>query len=183
MTDKLIFSGFGGQGVLTLAQIVAILGMKKDKQVTWMPSYGAEMRGGTSNATVIVSDEFIASPIVVDKSFDYMIVMNNPSVDKFLPRLKDGGIAIINSSMVTREITGDVRVIPIDATNISSKAGNLKSQNMVMLGAFIGASKAFTLDEVLEVFKEKFTGKKSALIDVNMECVKMGIAAAEEALK
>jgi len=171
---KIIFSGFGGQGALTLGQIVANIAMNQERQVTWMPSYGAEMRGGTANCSVIISDKVIGSPIVMS-NIDILCAMNGPSLDKFLPRVKPGGLVLINSSIITEEVArDDVTVISIDATNIAVEVGNLKVQNMVMLAGFLKATELFTLDDIKQVLDYKFGVKNPKLIPLNIEAVEKG---------
>ncbi len=178
MMERLIFSGFGGQGLLTLGQMVANMGMNNGKNVTWMPSYGAEMRGGTANCSVIISDNLIGSPIV-SNNITTLIAMNNPSVNKFLDGVSLGGNVIINSSMVEDFECDKVKIFKVDATNMASNLGNIKVQNMVMLGAYIGILKNFSLLDVETVLKDKFLSKKNgeAIIKLNMEAVKAGIDA------
>ncbi|MCL2519920.1 MAG: 2-oxoacid:acceptor oxidoreductase family protein [Spirochaetaceae bacterium] len=172
---KIIFSGFGGQGVLTLGQIVATIAMNKGKEVTWMPSYGPEMRGGTANCSVIIADKVIGSPIVAS-GIDILVAMNGPSIDKFLPKVKKGGLVFVNSSVISQKIArDDVTVVAIDATNIASHLGNLKVQNMVMLAAFLKAGTLFTIDDIGQVLEQKFGAKYPKLIPLNMEAVKKGL--------
>ena len=171
---KIIFSGFGGQGVLTLGQIVATIAMNKGKQVTWMPSYGAEMRGGTANCSVIISDRVIGSPLVTSNA-DILCAMNNPSLDKFLDLLKQGGIVLINSSIITAKVPReDITVIDIDATNIAVRIGSAKYQNMVMLAGFLKATELFTLSDIESALEQKFG--KSKITDLNMEAIKQGFS-------
>jgi len=171
---KIVFSGFGGQGILTLGGIVANVAMLNDKQVTWMPSYGAEMRGGTANCSVIVSDKVIGSPIVLS-DIDILCAMNGPSLDKFLPRVKPGGKVFVNSSIVTKKVDrDDVDVILVDVTNIATALGDARVQNMVMLAGVLKAVDLYNLDDVEKTFEEKFAGKNPKLIPLNMEAVKKG---------
>ena len=173
---KIIFSGFGGQGVLTLGQIVATIAMNRGHKVTWMPSYGPEMRGGTANCAVIISDKVIGTPIVAN-NIDILVAMNAPSIDKFLPKVRKDGLVIVNSSTITAEITrSDVKVLKIDATNIASGLGNLKVQNMVMLAGFLRETKLFEKGDILAVLEEKFGEKYPKLIPLNMEAVEKGLA-------
>lgn len=171
---KIILSGFGGQGVLTLGQILAELAMEKNKEVTWMPSYGAEMRGGTANCSVIIGEEQIASPII-GNDLDILVAMNNPSLHKFIDKLKTDGTVIYNTSMVEAPI-GEMNKLGLDATAIASKLGNLKTQNMVVLGLIMKVIKIFSLKDVEQILKTKFTGNKAKLIDINLEAVKIGLS-------
>lgn len=173
--QKIIFSGFGGQGVLTLGQIFTNIGLKKGMNVTWMPSYGAEMRGGTANCSVIISEKIIGSPFV-SKDADLLVAMNNPSVEKFLPIVKKGGIVVVNSSVVDMPIErDDVTVLRVDATNIAIELGNPKVQNMVMLGGCLKVNTNFTLEDAEKVLYEKFGEKNPKLIPLNLQGIKRGL--------
>jgi len=173
---KMVFSGYGGQGVLVLGEIVATIAMHKGKEVTWMPSYGPEMRGGTANCTVIVSDTIIGSPIV-QSDIDILCAMNIASIYKFLPRVKPGGLVLVNSSIVMEKISrDDVDVLEIDATNIAGKVGNLRVANMVMLSGFLKKTDMFTLDDITEVLKQRFAGARSQdLIPLNIKAIEIGM--------
>lgn len=174
MMETVICSGFGGQGALSLGNILAITLMNKGKNVTWFPAYGAEMRGGTANCTVIYSDELIGSPFVTNVTM--LIAMNQPSVDKFINSVVPGGKVIINSSVVKKKIErDDVDVYYVDATDIATEMGLVKAQNMVMLGTVMKATNHFDLNDVEVAFKEKFTGKKAQFIPKNMEAVQKGM--------
>ncbi len=175
MAEKIICSGFGGQGVLSLGQIISLLALNKDKNVTWIPAYGAEMRGGTANCSVVYSNEPVGSPLITD-GVTVLIAMNQPSIDKFIDKVVSGGLVLVNSSVVTEKISrSDVDVHYIDATDIAIEIGSLKFQNMAMLGAFIKAKPEFSVDDVETAFEEKFTGDKSKFIPSNMEAVKKGL--------
>ena len=172
---KLVFSGFGGQGVLTLGGIVATIGMHQGKEVTWMPSYGAEMRGGTANCSVIISDSIIGSPLA-QSDIDILCALNQPSVDKFLPLMKSGGVVLVNRSLAKGEITrDDVTVIPIDATNIAVRLGNIKVQNMVMLAGLLKATDLMTLEEVKTTLEETLGKKNPKLIPLNLQAIEEGL--------
>ena len=174
---RMIFSGYGGQGVLVLGEIVATIAMQKGKHVTWMPSYGPEMRGGTANCAVIVSDTIIGSPIVLS-DIDILVAMNRPSLDKFLPKVSQGGVVMINSSLVEGEIPDDdVDVVKIDATNIAGKVGNLRVANMVMLAGFLKKTGLFTLEDIKVVLEQRFSGSRSKeLIPLNIKAIEAGMA-------
>jgi len=173
---RMVFSGFGGQGVLVLGEIVATIAMHKGKEVTWMPSYGPEMRGGTANCSVIVSDMVIGSPIV-QSDIDILCAMNGASVNKFLPRVKPGGLVLVNSTIVTDKITrDDVDVLEIDATNIAGQVGNLRVANMVMLAGFLKKTDLFNLEDITEVLKQRFAGARSQdLIPLNIRAIEIGL--------
>jgi len=173
---RMVFSGFGGQGVLVLGEIVATIAMHKGKEVTWMPSYGPEMRGGTANCSVIVSETVIGSPIV-QSDIDILCAMNGASVNKFLPRVKPGGLVLVNSTIVTEKIArDDVEVIEIDATNIAGQVGNLRVANMVMLAGFLKKTDLFTLEDITKVLKQRFAGARSQdLIPLNIRAIEIGM--------
>jgi 2-oxoglutarate ferredoxin oxidoreductase subunit gamma len=174
----MVFSGYGGQGVLTLGEVIATIAMKKGKHVTWMPSYGAEMRGGTANSAVIISDRLIGSPIV-QSNIDILCAMNQPSVDKFLPKMRTGGLALINSSIVTECVKtkrDDIDVLTLDATNIAVEIGNPRVANMVMLAGFIKKTGLFTLEDITAVLHERFGGTRSKdLIPLNIKAIERGL--------
>lgn len=178
-TYSVMAAGFGGQGVMLLGKIIAEAAMHDGKNVTWLPSYGPEMRGGTANCTVVISDEDIGSP-VVDKP-DIVIAMNIPSMIKFEKELKDDGILLINSSVVDREPTRkDIKTFKINANDIANKIGNLKVLNMVALGAFIQSSGIITFDSVKKALKETMTGNKEKFLDLNINAVQKGMEEIKE---
>ena len=152
---KIFIAGFGGQGVLLIGQMLSYAAMYEDKEVTWMPSYGPEMRGGTANCTVCIGSEPIASPYITD-AFDVLIVMNSPSLVKFESQLKPGGDLFINTSCNELAI---------------EKVGNGKTANMVMLGAIIRQAKVVDLNTMNKVFEKVLTGKKAKLIPSNLEAL------------
>ena len=171
---NLIASGFGGQGVMLIGQIIATSAMIENKHSTWLPSYGPEMRGGTANCTVVVSDEEIGSPVTSNPN--ELIIMNIPSLLKFEPKLKKNGFMIVNTSVVDRKAKrDDIDITYIDANNIAEELGNLKVANMVVLGAYIGKTKCISLESVEKAFIKKLTGKKAKLIDLNIKAVKKGM--------
>ena len=162
MLIKTIFAGFGGQGVLSMGLILARAAMKEGRNVTYLPSYGAEVRGGTANCTVAISDEEIASPVA--SSPEFVIAMNQPSMVRFQHELQSGGVFLLNSSLITAEVTrGDIEVVKLPANTIAEEMGNLRSANMVMLGTFIKKSGLVKLDTFSEVLKEAFGGKGKVL--------------------
>ena len=173
---QMVFSGYGGQGVLTLGEIVATIAMKKGKYVTWMPSYGPEMRGGTANCMVIVSDKLIGSPIV-QSNIDILVAMNHASVTKFVPKMKSGGLVFVNSSMYTEKITGtDADIVEIDATNIAGKVGDIRVANMIMLAGFLKKTDLFVLDDITAVLEDRFGGSRNKdLIPLNIKAIKAGM--------
>ena len=176
-TTRILFSGFGGQGILTLGQLIASIALNKGKEVTWMPSYGAEMRGGTANCSVIISDKMIGSPIA-SMNIDILCAMNIPSIVKFLNNVKPDGKVFVNSSIVKEPVSrADVDATYIDASNIAVRLGNLRVANMVMLAGFLQKTDLFTFEDVEEVLNQRFAAKYPHLIPVNVEAVKQGLEA------
>jgi 2-oxoglutarate ferredoxin oxidoreductase subunit gamma len=166
MTSEIICAGFGGQGVLLMGQIIAYAGMVEDKNVSWMPSYGPEMRGGTANCCVIVSDDPVGSPVVTEA--DAVIVMNKPSLDKYESALKPGGTLFINSSLIDKKATrSDVNVHYIPVNDIATEIGNPRVANIVMLGAYIASSAAVSKDSVIKAVEYVLGKGKSHLIPIN----------------
>src|SRR4030042_1588664 len=172
MLIKSIFAGFGGQGVLSIGLNLTQAAMQEGKNVTYLPSYGAEVRGGTANCTVAISDEEIASPVA--SSPDFVVAMNQPSVDRFQNKIQSGGVLFINSSLVEIEITrGDIDVIKVPASAIAEKLESPKSANMVMLGAFIKRTNLVALSSIIEGLKWALKGKQK-LIAINEKALTAG---------
>jgi len=175
MTNKIIVSGFGGQGTLTLGVLLCELGLMKGKKVSWLPSYGAEMRGGTANCTVIISDEEIGAPIVTD-NVDILVAMNTVSVEKFNETVASNGIVLFNSSIVDEtKIKSGLKSLGADATKIANDIGNAKVQNIVMLGLVNKHLNLFDLEDVKKVFEMKFGEKRPELIDLNIKAFEAGM--------
>ncbi len=182
MEHRLIAAGFGGQGVMLFGQLVAQAGMIEGKHVTWLPSYGPEMRGGTANCTVVVSEEPVASPVV--DTPNEIAIFNIPSLLKFEPTLEEGGVLIMNTSMIDREPSRkDITVIKVPANEVADKLGTLKAQNMVMLGAYIEATKAVSVESIFKALEMKMTGKKAQFLDVNKKAIEEGMKIAREQMK
>jgi 2-oxoglutarate ferredoxin oxidoreductase subunit gamma len=172
----LIIAGFGGQGVMLMGQVLATAAMIEDKHSTWLPSYGPEMRGGTANCTVVISEDMIGSPIADTPTS--VIAMNIPSLLKFEEKLSTEGLLIINTSVVDREPSRkDIQVAKIDANKIAEEIGNLKVANMVVLGAYIEKTGLISMKSIEKAFEEKLIGKKAKLIDMNIKAVKAGMEA------
>lgn len=172
MEEKIIIAGFGGQGVLSLGQFIAYAAIADGKEVTWLPSYGPEMRGGTSNCSVVVSDDKVASPIIANP--DCLIAMNKPSLVKFQDKVKKGGVIIVNSSLITDKVArDDVKTVYLDANELALQAGNAKTANIIVLGAYIKLSGLFTLELVGEMIKEKFASKPK-VIPANLKALEIG---------
>lgn len=172
MLIKTVIAGFGGQGVLSMGLNLAQAAMLEGKNVTYLPSYGAEVRGGTANCTVAISDDEIASPVA--SSPEFVIAMNQPSVVRFQNQIQSGGLFFINSSLVEIDISrGDVNIINVPAGSIAEELGNPKAANMVMLGAFTKKSGLVLLSGVIEALKNTL-GAKQKLLAVNEKALRAG---------
>jgi 2-oxoglutarate ferredoxin oxidoreductase subunit gamma len=172
MLIKTVFAGFGGQGVLMMGYAFAVSAMWEDKEVTYLPSYGAEVRGGTANCTVAISDEEIASPIA--SSPDYAVVMNKPSLFAFQNKLQSGGTLFINTTMIDETpIRKDIQIVNVDAGRLAEQMGDMRTANMVMLGAFVRTTGLVGLDNLVASLEEIFEGKKKT-IDMNAKALKNG---------
>ncbi|MGC8819570.1 MAG: 2-oxoacid:acceptor oxidoreductase family protein [Fervidobacterium sp.] len=179
MTSRMIFAGFGGQGVMLMGQITSLAGMIEGKNVTWMPSYGPEMRGGTANCTVVISDEPVASP-VADKA-EIVVAMNIPSLLKFESYVVENGVLLINQSVVDRDATRkDINIVKVPCNEIADELGNLKVANMVMLGAVIGATNVVSTESVFKALEKKLSGGKAALIEINKQAIMKGYELAKK---
>lgn len=177
MIHEMIIAGFGGQGVMVMGQLLTYAGMLERKQVSWIPSYGPEMRGGTANCSVIISDEPVGAPIVSEASA--VVAMNLPSLEKFEPLLRPGGILLINSALIDREAgRGDIRAYRLAFNVIASELGNSKAANMVALGAVVAATQAVTAQSVLQAFEKMFANRPK-LLAIN----RLALAAGAERLQ
>ena len=175
MQTEIVFSGFGGQGVLFAGQILAFAGMDAGKEVTWMPSYGPEMRGGTANCTVLIADEEIGSPVV--RHPKAVVVMNLPSLDKYEPVLPEGGVLIINASLVNRGTTrSDITAVSVPANEIAEKIGNKRLTNMVLLGALLEKLPVLSVSALEEALKNHLPERHRKLLPANLEALKLGAA-------
>src|SRR4030043_84200 len=172
MLIKTIFAGFGGQGVLSMGLNLAQAAMLEGKNVTYLPAYGVEVRGGTANCTVAISDEEIASPVA--SAPEFLVAMNKPSLLRFQNQIESGGVIFINSTLVEIEIgRGDIEVVRVAAGEIAEKLGNPKSANMVMLGAFVKKSNIVSVSAIIEEFKNTLKNKES-LIAINEKALMAG---------
>ena len=175
MLEKNIFAGFGGQGVLLMGQLLAAAAMKEGKHTTWVPSYGPEMRGGTANCSVIVSDKEIDSPMVTQATG--LIVMNQPSLEKFEDIVVPGGTIFVNSSLINIKVKRtDVTAHYVPCNDIAAEMGNNKVANMIMLGAYLGHTKCVDIETVLDALLEKLGERKAKLIPLNREALLRGAA-------
>ncbi|MFH1676881.1 MAG: 2-oxoacid:acceptor oxidoreductase family protein [bacterium] len=172
MTTEVVMAGFGGQGLLLIGKLLAEASMDEGKEVSWLPSYGPEMRGGTANCTVVVSDKPVASPVInMPKA---LIVMNIPSLDKFGPSVKKDGLIIINSNLIPKG-TGrtDVTEVMIPANEEAENIGNRRAANMIVLGTFLGMTGICGLESVIKRMEHQFEGK-SSIIDSNKKALERG---------
>lgn len=174
MTEELIIAGFGGQGVLSLGKILAYSGIMKGQEVSWMPSYGPEMRGGTANVTVILSDEPISSPFL--HKFDTGIILNQQSMDKFEKTIKPGGILIYDpNGIIDHPTREDITIYQIEGRKIATELGNKKIFNMIILGAFLKVKPIVEIENVTEALKKSLSERHHHLIPLNEKGIKEGI--------
>jgi 2-oxoglutarate ferredoxin oxidoreductase subunit gamma len=173
MLLKIIFSGFGGQGVLMMGYVLAVAGMKEDKHVTFLPAYGAEVRGGTANCTVVISDEEIASPIA--SSPEFVVAMNYPSMMKYQNMVKSGGVMFLNSDLISEDpARSDLKIVQVPANSLAHDMGNDRVLNMIMLGAVTTVTGIVSDKALAEAVETVLEGKKRALIDVNCKALTKG---------
>ena len=178
MTTKTLIAGFGGQGVLFAGKFMAYKGLLEGKQISWLPSYGPEMRGGTANCSVVISDEPIGSPVVNDA--DVVICLNQPSMEKFEKQLKPGALMILDSSLIkTRPERTDIKVIAMEASDIASELGKMMFAPITMLGCMATATGCFTRDSFEKSLYEILPERKHNLIPINMEAFDKGAAFAK----
>ncbi|HCC69497.1 MAG TPA: 2-oxoacid:ferredoxin oxidoreductase subunit gamma [Nitrospiraceae bacterium] len=171
---KLIIAGSGGQGILFIGRLLAHAVMLTGKEVTWFPSYGAEIRGGTASCTVIISDEMVASPVI--QKPDALIIMNKASLEKFENRLKTGGLLIMNQSLIkTAPQRSDIEVIAVKANDIAEEIGDSRVANVVMLGVLIGKTGMPDMDITLRALREIIPLEKQSMLTVNETALKRGI--------
>jgi 2-oxoglutarate ferredoxin oxidoreductase subunit gamma len=174
MTEEIIIAGFGGQGVLSMGKILAYSGMMQDQEVSWMPSYGPEMRGGTANVTVILSDERISSPILT--RYDTAIILNQQSMDKFESRVKPGGTLIYDGNGITRHPERkDIKIFRVDAADEAAKLGLSKIFNMIVLGGYLKVKPVVTLENVIQGLKKSLPARYHNMIPDNEKALKRGM--------
>ncbi|MCX7736136.1 MAG: 2-oxoacid:acceptor oxidoreductase family protein [Candidatus Kapabacteria bacterium] len=174
MTQEAIFSGFGGQGVLTMGMILGYAGIMEDKEVTWMPSYGPEMRGGTANCITIVSDEPISSPII--STFDSVVALNQPSIDKFEKAVRPGGNIFYDSANTLRPPTRtDINIYACPVSDEAIKLKNTKVLNMIMLGAFVKVTNVVQVETIWKALKEILPERYHKLIPLNQQAFEAGM--------
>jgi 2-oxoglutarate ferredoxin oxidoreductase subunit gamma len=177
VTYEIILSGFGGQGILFLGKMIALAGMIDGKEVSWIPSYGPEMRGGTANCSVVVSNRRIGTPVVTHPNV--LVAMNRPSLEKFESTMQPGGHLLINKTLIeiphTRQ---DIDVTYLEITGLAGELGNPRLANIVALGGLIGRVGLVSRDAVIEALKKELSGKKAALLDLNLKALDAGQQAA-----
>ncbi len=172
---SIIISGFGGQGVLSAGRMAALAAMYEGKEVSWLPSYGPEMRGGTANCSVVISDESIGSPLL--NSCDVLIALNRPSLEKFEKIVKSGGTVILDSSLVdTRPSRHDIRTIAVPASDVASEKGNMAFAGVMLLGCLAGNLKCYSRDNFEKALKETLPKKKHDMIPDEMEVFDKGFS-------
>lgn len=174
MKEEIVIAGFGGQGVLSMGKILAYAGLMDKLEVTWMPSYGPEQRGGTANVTVILSDKPISSPVL--DTFDTAVVLNQQSLDKFQSKVKPGGTLIYDPSGIHHKPTRtDISVVPVDATEASIELKNAKTYNMILLGALLKCRPIVEIDAVLRGLKKTLPERHHHLIPLNEQALRKGM--------
>ncbi len=174
MQEEIIIAGFGGQGVLSMGQILCYSGVMENKEVSWMPSYGPEMRGGTANCIAIISDSKISSPIVT--KFDTVIALNQPSLDKFESAVKPGGLLIYEANaIINPPKRTDIDIVPIEASNEAAKLKNTKVMNMIVLGAFLQKKPIIKMENIIEGIKKVLPERYHHLIPLNKQALEKGM--------
>lgn len=173
MTEEIIIAGFGGQGVLSMGKILAYSGVMQDQEVTWFPSYGPEMRGGTANVSVIISDTRISSPILHE--FDTAIILNQQSMDKFESSVKPGGVLLYDPNGIVHPPTRtDINIYKIEGTKIAADLGNVKTFNMVVLGAYLKAKPVVKMESVEKGLEKSLPERHHKLIPLNLQAIQAG---------
>lgn len=171
--EEILIAGFGGQGVMSMGQLIAYAGMNEGKHVSWLPSYGPEQRGGTANCAVVVSNEEVGSPLVSQPTT--AIVLNNPSYEKFEPMVRPGGLLIVNASLITKASKRtDIKVLNIKATDLANELGNSKIANMILLGAFLEETGILSDTSILEALKKVLSPEKHSLLEINQRALELG---------
>ncbi|MCK9475849.1 MAG: 2-oxoacid:acceptor oxidoreductase family protein [Candidatus Muirbacterium halophilum] len=173
--EKVIIAGFGGQGVLLMGQVLAYAGMLENKEVSWIPSYGPEMRGGTANCNVIVSSKKIGSPVI--STPDTLIALNRPSMEKFESSVKKDGVMIYNKSLIDVEPKrSDIKAVSADITNIAIEMGNTKIANMIALGVYLGITKVVKLESIMQALKKMLPERHHDKLPLNQKALEKGMS-------
>lgn len=179
MLERIICAGFGGQGVMSMGRLIASTAMERGYEVSWLPSYGPEMRGGTANCHVIVADSLIGSPII-SKDATSVLAMNLPSLQKFESELQAGGLLIYNSSLIEEAPQrSDIQIVAIAANELASEVGNLKVANIVMLGAFIALTGLLSANDIVTALSGMFGPSKQQFVPLNEAALRRGMEVAE----
>jgi 2-oxoglutarate ferredoxin oxidoreductase subunit gamma len=179
MKCELICSGFGGQGSLTIGKFLAKAGMQEGKNVTWLPSYGPEMRGGTANVAVVISDKSVASPLV--SAPDILIALNQPSLDKFGPMVKPGGFIVANADMCPRKLErDDVEAVYIPMSDIAKQAGSMQVVNVVSIGSLLACRPIVSIQTIVNDLTSFLKTKNPALLEANLKAIELGAAATKK---
>jgi 2-oxoglutarate ferredoxin oxidoreductase subunit gamma len=173
MTYEIVLAGFGGQGILFLGKMIALAGMLDGREVSWIPSYGPEMRGGTANCSVVVSDRRIGTPVVSHPNV--LVAMNRPSLEKFEPKMQPGGTLLINKTLIEIPHTRlDIQPVYLEITGLAGELGNPRLANIVALGGLIGRVGLVTRESAIEALTKELSGKKAALLDLNLKALDAG---------
>jgi len=181
VTTEIVMAGFGGQGMLLAGKVLAQAAMALGKEVSWLPSYGPEMRGGTANVTVCISSKPIGSPLIDTPRG--LLVMNLPSLEKFAPLVRPGGVIVVNSSLVARDPhRADCVVVKVPARELADQAGTHKASNFVMLGAYVGATGVLPAETVERAIEAEFEGDKAKFISTNLAAFRAGLDVGRDAL-
>lgn len=175
MNWQMILAGFGGQGMMFLGQLFSYAAMEEGKHTTWIPSYGPEMRGGTANCSVVISDKKVSSPIVSKPNV--VVAMNMPSYTKFIDSLKEGGYLFLNSSLADPEVLReDITVIKIPANDLAAELGSVKIANMIILGAIIGKTGSVELESVYKILEQKIPASRKEMLALNKKAIELGLS-------
>ena len=175
MKEEIVIAGFGGQGVLSMGKILAYAGLMADLEVTWMPSYGPEQRGGTANVTVILSDKPISSPVL--DTYDTAVVLNQQSLDKFESKVKPGGTLIYDPTGIHRlPERSDIKIVPVDAMEACIRLKNSKTYNMVLLGALLKCRPIVEIDAVIRGLRKTLPERHHHLLPLNEQALKEGMS-------
>lgn len=172
MIERIIIAGSGGQGVMLLGKVIAEAAMRQGSQVTYLPAYGAEVRGGTSHCMITISDQKIGSPYI--SKADSLIILNNPSLEKFKSKVKASGLLVLNSSLAKIDVYARVKILQFPFTDIAIKLGNIKVANMVALGCYLAAKKIIKIKNMLEVFKFMAPAGNLKILEVNNKALAVG---------
>ena len=171
----ILLAGFGGQGILFAGKVIAYAGLVEGREVSWLPSYGPEMRGGTANCSVTISDEPIGSPLIINPAV--FAAMNNPSYEKFLPNVVPGGTIVLDSTLITSEKTrDDVKILRVPATGLADEQGLRGLANMIVLGCLLAETKFASYDSVVAGLRKSVPARKAELVDANLKAIGLGMA-------